>query len=61
MGRGGLRDGSLPYAFLWMWVRGEFLRILLSLIGSGYSCELIWIFSQWETAKSEVTQASVGR
>ena len=28
MGRGGLRDGSFPYAFLWMWVRQDFFRIL---------------------------------
>jgi hypothetical protein len=40
---------------------GIFLRISIYLIVSGYSCELIWIFIQRETSKSEVIQVSVGQ
>jgi hypothetical protein len=39
----------------------EFLRISMYLLGSSYSCELIWIITRRKTSKCEVVQVSAGQ
>jgi hypothetical protein len=62
--RGGLRDGSFPYAFLWMWVRRDFFRILFE---DFYVFDWVRLFLRVDLdihptgEKSEVIQVSVGR